>query len=522
MGENKQMAANVAKATGIILIINLLVKVLGFMRETFIAGAYGASDISDAYLAAYTLPYFLQAILGSALVTAVVPVMTKHLVAGDYGEASKVGSSVMNIMAILLSGISLLGMVIAPTLVAITAPGFGAEQAQMTTGLARIMFPAVVFMGVGMVATGILNAGYRFAIGAFAPGFSNIIIILTVIFCTSAFGVEGLAYGTLLSFAGLLLIQLPFLRSMGFRYSPAMDWKHPDVQQVLRAIMPIVLGVAVNQIYFAINRIFASGLSEGSISALNYASKLMNLPVGIFVAAVASAIYPALAAFALEKNRNAMCQSLEKGLGMVFLVSIPAAVGLAVLRVPIVQLLFERGAFDHSATLITAQALLYFSIGLVAVACNMVLTRAFYALNDTRTPVILGFWSIVLNIGCSFLLIGSLSHGGLALANSLAATANTVLLYWVWRKKNPDWKSRSLVLGVAKITVGAVVMGIAVVAGDMVFGRLFAGDSSLALLLRVGGDIALGGMCYLIATLVLRVEYVTDAISVVRKKLKRA
>ncbi len=521
MGENKQVVANVAKATGIILIINLIVKMLGFLRETFIAGAYGASGISDAYLAAYTLPYFLQAILGSALVTAVVPVITKHFVAGNHEEASKVGSSVMNIMAILLSGISLIGIVIAPLLVALTAPGFEAEQARLTTGLARIMFPSVMFMGVGMVVTGILNAGYRFAIGAFAPGFSNIIIILTVIFCTSAFGVTGLAYGTLISFGGLLLIQLPFLKKMGFRYSLTIDWKHPDVQQVLKAIMPIVLGVAVNQIYFAINRIFASGLAEGSISALNYASKLMNLPVGIFVAAVASAIYPALAAFALEKNRNAMCQSLEKGLGMVLLVSIPAAVGLIILRVPIVQLLFERGAFDHTATLITAQALLFFSIGLVAVACNMVLTRAFYALNDTRTPVILGFWSIVLNVVCSFLLVGPFAHGGLALANSIAAIGNTALLYLAWLKKNPDWQGKSLYYGVVKITIAAVVMGVAVFGADMVFGKIFAGDDSMQLLLRVCGDIGVGGLCYFLAALLLKVEYVTDALAMVKRKFLR-
>lgn len=521
MGENKQMVANVAKATGIILIINLLVKLLGFLRETFIAGAYGASGISDAYLAAYTLPYFLQAILGSALVTAVVPVITKHFVAGDYQEAGKVGSSILNITAILLSGISLIGIVIAPMLVTLTAPGFDAEQASLTTGLARIMFPAVVFMGVGMVVTGILNAGYRFAIGAFAPGFSNIIIILTVIFTTSAFGVEGLAYGTLVSFVGLLLIQLPFLKKMGFHYSFTIDWRHPDVQQVLKGIGPIVLGVAVNQIYFAINRIFASGLSEGSISALNYASKLMNLPVGIFVAAVASAIYPALAAFALEENRKAMCNSLEKGLGMVFLIAIPAAVGLIVLRVPIVQLLFERGAFDHNATLITAQALLYFSIGLVPVACNMVLTRAFYALNDSKTPVILGFWSIVLNVVCSILLVGSLSHGGLALANSIAATGNTALLYVAWMKKNPDWQGKGLYQGVLKMAVSALVMGVAVMVGDSFTRNLFAGDGSVSLLMRVGVDIVFGGLCYFVAAVLLKVEYVTETLSVVKRKLVR-
>ena len=192
-----------------------------------------------------------------------------------------------------------------------------------------------------------------------------------------------------------------------------------------------------------------------------------------------------------------------------------------VLRVPIVQLLFERGAFDHTATLITAQALFYFSIGLVAGACNMVLTRAFYALNDTRTPVILGFWSIVLNVVCSFLLVGPFSHGGLALANSIAAIGNTVLLYLAWLKKNPDWQGHNLYTGMVKITIAAVIMGIAVGAADLVLGGVFAGDSSLRLMLRVCGDIGVGGLCYFFAALLFKVEYVTDALAVVKKKLVR-
>ncbi|NMA15306.1 MAG: murein biosynthesis integral membrane protein MurJ, partial [Clostridia bacterium] len=274
------MTKSIAKAAGIVLMMNLASKILGFVRETVIANKFGASELTDAYLVAYTLPYFLQAILGFALVTAVVPVLTKYLVKKDYEQAWHVASTIINLTAALLIVFSLLGMIAAAFLVKITAPGFSPDLSRLATDLALIMFPSVVFMGVGMVLTGILNATYKFAVPAFAPGFSNIIIIVTVIFFGSRYGVTGLAVGTLVSFFGFLILQIPVLKSIKFKYSFSFDYRHPAVKQAAYSIGPIVLGVAVNQIYFALNRIFASGLAEGSISALNFANKLMTLPLG--------------------------------------------------------------------------------------------------------------------------------------------------------------------------------------------------------------------------------------------------
>ena len=293
------MAKNILKATGVVLVMNLVVKLLGFLRETSLANAFGASDLSDAYLSAYTIPYFLQAILGYALVTAVVPTLTKYLVEGDREQADHVASALINLTALLLTVITVLGILVCDWLVKLLAPGYEVEQAALTATLARIMFPSVVFMGVGMVITGICNAHYRFAVSAFAPGMSNIIIIIALLFFSSAYGIWGAAWGTLLSFVGFMLIQLPVLWQIKFKYRLVFDYKHPAVHQVLAQIGPIILGVAVNQIYFAINRIFASWLAEGTISSINYANKLMMLPMGIFVAAVANAIYPALSEFSL-------------------------------------------------------------------------------------------------------------------------------------------------------------------------------------------------------------------------------
>jgi putative peptidoglycan lipid II flippase len=459
------MAKNILKATGVVLVMNLVVKVLGFLRETSLANAFGASDLSDAYLSAYTIPYFLQSILGYALVAAVVPILTKYLVAGKKEEASYVGSAIINITALGLAAVSVVGILACDILVKLLAPGYGAEQAALTATLARIMFPSVIFMGVGMVLTGICNAHYRFAVSAFAPGVSNIIIIVSLLFFSAAYGIYGAAWGTLISFVGFFVIQIPVLWQIGFKYRPVLDFKHPDVQQLIREIGPIVLGVAVNQIYFAVNRIFASGLAEGTISNINYANKLMMLPMGIFVSAVVSAIYPALSEFSLKKDRRGLAATMKTGLVSVMLVAVPAAVGLALLSEPIIQLLFEHGEFTHENTLATAWALVCFTLGLIPMAANMIITRVYYALDDVKTPVRIGMISIVLDVLLSLALFRVMAYGGggLALSNSLAALLCFLMMYYYLKLKAlPELANQTMLPSLLKVAAASALMGIAV------------------------------------------------------------
>lgn len=515
------MKNNIAKAVGVVLIMNLAAKILGFARESFIAWGFGASFETDAYLIAYTIPYFLQAILGFALVTAVVPVLTKYLVEENYDEAWHVASTILNLTAVVLSLMTILGIAGAGLLVKVTAPGFSPDAARLATNLAMIMFPSVVFMGIGMVLTGILNASYKFAVPAFAPGFSNIIIIASVLLFSSRYGVTGLAVGTLVSFLGFLVIQIPVLRSVKFKYSFALDIKHPAVRQLMITIGPIILGVAVNQINLALNRVFASWLAEGSISSLNFAMKLMNLPQGVFVAAVASAIYPTMAAFAIKGDKKSLAETMLRGLGMVSLITIPAAVGLAVLREPIIQLLFERGAFDHTDTIATAAALLYYSLGLFPGAANMVITRVYYSVGDVRTPVIAGIFSIVVNLVLSVVFMGSMAHSGLALANSLATGANTLFLYYGLKKPLPFLKGKNLLVSLGKICVGCGIMAVVIWFGTAFLeARLDMGlKHNLAVL--VMSTISLGGLSYLLAVLVLKVEDARMIQEMLMKKFKR-
>lgn len=519
------MGKSIVKATGVILIVNMLVKVLGFLRESFIANAYGAGSLTDAYQIAYTIPYFLQAILGYALVTAVVPVLTKHLVKNDKKEAWYVGSCAINITAVGLTAITVIGILLTTIIVKLLAPGFDADVAELTVQLTRIMFPSVIFMGVGMVLTGIANASYKFGVGAFAPGFSNLIIICSVVLFASSVGIWGLAIGTLVSFIGFFLIQIPVLWQIGFKYSFVLGLKHPDVKQIVHDIIPIILGVAVNQICFAVNRIFGSMLDEGTISYLNYASKLMMLPIGIFVNAVAYAIYPSLSEMALKKDFGQMAVTLKRGIGMVCLVAIPAAAGLCALAEPIVQIVYERGSFDHAATLATTWALMCFCVGLVPISVNMVLTRAFYALEDVKTPVVIGGAIIAIDVALSFALFKIMEYGGsgLALANSLALLAGTVFMYFYLKRRTLSaLKEGNLLVSLVKMFIAAGVMVAAVVA--VRFGLKFAGlnlSATHGALILVAIGICVGVAVYAIMIFVLKLEETQMVLDILKRKLKR-
>ncbi|GAW93128.1 murein biosynthesis integral membrane protein MurJ [Calderihabitans maritimus] len=498
----------IARAAGVVLVMNLLSRALGFVRDAAIAYRFGAGKATDAYMVAYTWPYLIQAVLGFALVSAVVPVFTGYLVKDRKQEAWRAGSNLLNLAAVLLTGISIAGILGSPGLVKITAPGFSTEQTKLTIELTRIMFPSVLFMGLGMLVTGMLNAHRYFAVPAFAPGFTNIIIIVTVLFFAEDFNVHRLALGTLIGFIGFLLIQIPALVRLGFQYSFSFDWRHPAVQKIFWTVGPVILGISVNQIYLALNRVFASGLPPGSLSALEYAYRLMSLPLGIFVAAVSTAIFPAMAEQAIGKKNRELSTTLVQGLGMVLVVAVPAAVGLAVLREPLVRLLLERGAFDRRATLFTASALLYFAGGLIPLAFNMIITRAYYALDDARTPVVTGLLSVGINVILSMIFLPVMAHTGLALANSLAAAANSLLLYRGLRKHLGRLPDRRIGKSLAGTGAASLAMAVVVfkVSGAI---RTWSGLAGMKLLLaEVGVGIITGVICFGFLAAMLRVKEV--------------
>ena len=514
------MSKNLIKASGLLLIINICVKLLNFAREMVIANGFGASFLTDAYLAAFTIPYFCQSILGYAFVSAVLPALSEcwqeH---GDNSRACRLGSSIINVTAVFMLLLSLIGLIAAPELVWLTAPGLPDETAALAADLARIIFPSMLFMSVGLVISGILNSRYRFAAAAIAPGACSLVIILAVLLIAGG-NIYALAWGTLAGFVVFFLVHLVDLPHTGFKYSFCWDFKDPALKRVLADILPIVVGLSVTQIYTVVNRIFASSLAEGSIAALNYASKLINLPLGIFVAAIIIAAFPSLAEKAILRDRGPLREICQKGLSMVLLIAIPSAVGLMLLDHDIVSLLFERGNFTAADTLMTAQCLLPMAPGLIFIAISMLLMRVYFALHDVRTPVITGLISVAVNVGVSFALVGSLGAAGLGWANSVAAAVNALLLTSFVHKQIAFCPRAYLCRILAQAAIACVAMAAVLALGQWLLPEL---SGTLGLLLKVGGMIAVGIAVYFLVLRLLHCEALNEiAASLRRSKGGRA
>ena len=508
------MANNITKAAAVIVVMNLVAKILGFVREMAIAGAFGATMYTDAYLVAYTLPYSLQAVLGSALVTVTVPLLTKYLLEDNQKEANLVGNFFLNLVALAMLVITILGIAFAPILVTVTAPSLDNETAALAVQLTRIMFPSILFMSIGMVLSGYLNANHRFLVSASAPALCSAIIIVSVLFVTR---IQGLAVGSLLGFIGLMLIHFPSVAKTGFRYRFKLSWNHPDVRMAMVSLIPIVLGTSVNQIYYILNRIFASGLAEGSISVLNYASKVVNLPSGVFVAAIAVAIYPYLTEYAMKGEEDKLDRIIHKGVGLVMFLGIPSAVGLMILRQPIITLLFQRGAFDAAATLNTSSALFWYSLGLLPYAVILVMMKVYYAFEDNKLPLYAGMIGILVNVVISFLTVRWMGSDGLALATSLASTANMLVFFIALKKHMSHFRYRPLLQSFGKILFSSLLMAAAVSVVEWCL-RLLGMESNFII---VALGIISGVAVYLLAASVMKLREFDDMKEILLRKIKR-
>jgi putative peptidoglycan lipid II flippase len=429
--------SRIARAATLVMALFLVSRALGLLREVVIAHQFGTSAEMDAYLAAFRLPDFLfYVVAGGALGSAFIPVFTGYLTRRDLPGAWRLASAVINWVILILSGLGGLAAIFAPWIVQTFFADFTPEQQALTTELMRWMLISTVIFGVSGVVMGILNAQQHFFLPALAPVIYNLAIILGAWLLGPTWGVRGLTAGVVLGAAGHLLVQLPGLALRGQRmhYLPVLAWRDASLHEVARLMGPRVLGLAAVQLNFVVNVVLAASLSTGSVAALNYGWIIMLLPQGIIALSVATALFPTLAALAAQEEWTEFRRVFVLTLRNLLFLTLPAAAGLLVLAEPIVRLLLERGAFDANSTAATAWALSFFALGLVGHSIVEIVTRAFYALKNTKTPVAIGVAAMVVNIGLSVLLIrlfaawGWPPQGGLALANSIAVTLEMIAL----------------------------------------------------------------------------------------------
>lgn len=454
--------SSAVKNTVVISLGTTFSKILGFIREIAIAAFFGASYLVDAYLVALIIPQVLFSVVNNALTTTVIPLITEY----KHKEGMKSVLSFLNtvsaVMVISLALLIVIGELLTEHIVGLLAPGFSGAAFQLTTALSRMMFPAMLFMGLAGLSMGILHSQKRFLYPSIIGIPNNLIIIASVFALGGIWGIKGLVAGTLIGAAVQWLFQIPDLRKAGFRFKFRVDMSHPGFLKMGVLIIPVIIGSGAGQLNLVVDRMLASGLAEGSISALHFADKLNTLVFGIIAIAVANAMYPEFAEAAARQDITGLISLVKRSLTGLLLVILPFTVGMILLKEPIVRLAFERGVFDVTATALTVTALLFYALGLPAMSLGQILLRAFYSMQDTMTPMIIGIAAVGLNIVLNLILVRYMAHGGLALASSISITISFILLLWYLRKKVGRLGGQELSLNGAKIALATGIMGILV------------------------------------------------------------
>jgi len=522
MGKSTLPGARIARAATQVMALFVLSRALGLAREMVIGAVFGTSAEYDAYLAAARIPDLLFSLMaGGALASAFIPTLAGYFARDDAEGGWRLASAVVNLVLVVLTLAAGLAWAVAPGLVAtVLAPGFPPPQQALTVSLMRMMLVAPVLFGVSGVVMGILNTRQHFVLPALAPSLLNLSLIAAAGLLASRLGARALALGYVVGAVLHLAVQLPGLPRVGARYHPVLTLSDPGVREVLRLMAPRVLGLAAVHLNFLVNTNIASRLGEGAVSALNYAWLLMLLPQGVFAQAVATAAFPTFAEQAARGERASMRHTLATTLRMVFFVTLPAAVGLLVLRRPLVALLFERGAFQAASTDAVAWALAFYALGLVGHAGVEIVVRAFYALHDTWTPVWVGGLAMSLNVVLSLTLpgvfagMGLPAHGGLALANSVATLLEMGGLMALLRPRLGGLEGRTLGVSVARGGLAAGAMGVLLV----LWQRALPGASGAV----VGaGGILLGAGAYLLAAMLMGMDEIHFSLRRLRRRSEK-
>lgn len=422
------------KSTGVVGGCTMLSRVLGLVRDIVIAHFVGASASADAFFVAFKIPNFLRRLFAEgAFAQAFVPVLSEYQGKRDQAAIKSLVDHVSGTLGLTLVMLTAIGIVAAPLLTMLFAPGFVQfeEKMALTSDLLRLTFPYLLLISLVAFAGSVLNSYGRFAVPAFTPVFLNLSLIGCALFMAPLLDnpVMALGWGVLIAGAVQLLFQLPFLARLHLLPRPRVDRKHEGVRQIIKLMIPALFGVSVSQINLLLDTVLASFLQTGSVSWLYYSDRLVELPLGIFGIAIATVILPSLSRQHVSESSEKFRATLDWALKLVCLLAVPAALALFVLAEPLIMTLFQYGAMTANDVTMAAMSLRAYSVGLLAFMLIKVLAPGYYSRQDTRTPVKIGMWAMAANMVLNLILIWPLQHAGLALATSISAFMNAGLLF---------------------------------------------------------------------------------------------
>lgn len=546
---------SVARSAGVVSIAVMFSRVLGLVRETVFARFFGAGFLYDAFVVAFKIPNILRDLFAEgALSAAFVKVFTDYQIKKNEVEAWRLAALIFNVLAVVMSGITILGILIAPYVIPLLAWNFPPEKAALAVTLAQIMFPFILLVALAALAMGVLNTKGRFGVPASASTAFNIAAIICglgfaymlsgggwevsdnkslVPSAAAYWAIIGMAIGTLMGGAAQLLIQIPSLLAVGFRFSPLLNFSDPGVRRIMRLMGPAIIGTSAVQVKVLVDILVVSGI-EGGNSWLSYAFRLMQFPIGVFGVAIGTAAIPALSRLASEDNTAKFRNTLSDALKLVFLLTIPSACGLIVLGEPIISLIYEGGNFHSVDTQMTSWALSAYSIGLAGYAAIKVLSPSFYALDDARTPMYVSIASIAVHAPTSFGMMYLLStvgvtperpdgfgHVGVALATSTVALVNFCALTFLMRRKIGRINGRDIVVSFLKIAIASAAMSVVCYFSYGYLADLFVQKTFLVRSIEAFVPIGLGGLTFLGVAKLLRVQEIEAVYKNIGARLRR-
>jgi putative peptidoglycan lipid II flippase len=506
-------------------------RILGLVREQVVAAMFGAGAATDAYNVAFRIPNLVRDLFAEgAMSAAFVPTFTRYLSTAGRDAAWRLGNNVINALLVVTGALVLLGIVFAEPLVgALTAADYARDPQKLalTVLLARLMLPALTFIAVGAALMGMLNSLQHFFIPALSPAMFNVVTIVcafTLVPLMAAGRLEpiiAIAIGTLLGGLAQTALQWPTLRSEGFRYRPILQVRDEGLRRVLVLMGPGTVGLAATQLNVFVNTLLATSQEEGAVSWLNYAFRLMYLPIGLFGVSIATAVLPTVSRHVVERDLPASRETVAGGLSLMMVLNIPATVGLMVLAVPIIRVIFEHGAFTAMDTVATAAALRYYAIGLIAYSVVRIASPIFYALGKNRVPVIVSMYTVVVNATLNIVFVRVMGYAGLALGTSLAAIFNASVLLVLLHRNLHGLNERRIVGSLVRIALASAAMGAAAAGADAWLGTALPGENVAAQIVRVTLSIGVALAVLAAAAWLLRIREFKDATAVIVRRFRR-
>ena len=501
------------KTAFVIMLITLLSKFMGFGRDLILSYFFGASGISDAYLVSLTIPSVIVGFIGVGIVTAYIPMQDKITCESGEAVGARFTSNLTNIVLLVVSILLFFSIIFAENIVKLFALGFSGETLKVAVEFTEITLFGMYFTVLISIYSGYLQLKNNYVVPALIGLPLNIIIMISIVLAADGKYII-LAIGTLLAMAAQFFFMVPFIRKNNFNYSFEFNFRDDRIKQTIYIALPVIVGTSVNQLNILVDRTIASELAVGGISALNYANRLNLFVQGLFVNSIITVMYPKISTYANMKDFKGMKKTIQESLNIIAIFVLPITVGAIIFSKQIIVLLFGRGAFDANAINMTAISLYFYSIGMIGFGFREVLARGFYAMQDTKTPMINAAVGMFLNIILNIILAKYLGIGGLALATSIAAIFTTILLFISLRKKLGSFGSRQIITTLGKLLIASIIMGLISKSSYNYLLNFFTVNISLLLAMIVGVFV------YFIILSAMKIEDVNTCISLFKKKFK--